>query len=199
MKKFSKKSVVLFAGVMAVCALAMPSMASALSWSPVGGASHPLTSTNLSFISEGASSFGSTCAQSTLTEAVPNGSVANITTTSFTNCMGLGVAVNCTLTPVGTNLPWAVTATNPLQIPRFHMTIHFENTPGNPTACAIPITITLTGALTGGTFNNVEHGVTLTSATGLVGHSAGQPTLQVTVSGTIRDSDSAAGHQLTLS
>ena len=36
MKKFSKKGVLLFAGAMAVCAFAMPSMASASSWGVVG-------------------------------------------------------------------------------------------------------------------------------------------------------------------
>jgi hypothetical protein len=197
MKKFSKKSLVLFAGVMAVCALAMPSMASALSWSPVGGADHPLNSTNLSFISEGASALGSTCAQASLTGVVASASVTNITATSFSRCHGLGVAVNCTATPVGQSFPWVATPTNPLRIDRVHVNVQFENTPGNPTACAVPISITLTGSLLGSAFNNVEHGVTLTSATGLVGHSAGQPTATVTVNGTIRDSNSTT--PLTLS
>ncbi len=199
MKKFSKKSVVLFAGVMAVCAFALPSMASALSWAPVGGADHALTSTNLSFATEGAASIGSSCAQSSLTAVVISGATAHITGSSFTNCMGIGAAQPCTATPVGSNFPWVATPTNPVVIDRIHVSVVFENTPGAGSACPVPITVTLTGNLTAGAFNNVEHGITLAGATGLVGHSAGQPTAATTVAGTIRDSDSVAGHQLTLS
>ena len=50
MKKFSKKGVLLFAGAMAVCAFAMPAMASASSWGTVG-THHTLTSSNLGFTS----------------------------------------------------------------------------------------------------------------------------------------------------
>ena len=51
MKKLSKKGVLLFAGAMAVCAFAMPAMASASSWGVVG-THHTLTSSNLGFTTD---------------------------------------------------------------------------------------------------------------------------------------------------
>ncbi len=188
MKKISK-SVVLFAGVMAVCALALPSMASALSWSPVGS-HHVLSSTNLAFQTEGANAIGWSCASSTFTSDVNSASDVTITATSFTNCMGILSTVNCTLTMVGRGFPWTATATTPVLIHRVNVTMHIENTPGNATACPIPITITMTGTLNAGHFLNTGHEINITNptfGTGLTGHSAGVGSLPVTVSGTFRD------------
>ncbi len=188
MRKFSKKSVVLFAGVMAVCAFAMPSMASAFVWSPVGS-HHGLFSSNLTFQSEGAGAIGSSCASSTFTGDVNSTSDVTISAASFTNCMGILGAQPCTATAEGTNFPWTVTPTTPVTIDRVHVTVHLENTPGAASACPAPITITLTGRLNAGHWNNTGHETIMsppTTGTGLIGHG---PTgsLTVTVSGTIRD------------
>ncbi len=187
MKKFSKKSVVVFAGVMAVCALAFPSMASALNWAPVGGADHQLTSTSFSFITEPLISVGASCAHLSLTGVVDSTSDMTITATSFTNCMGIGQAQPCTATPVGRGFPWTATATSPVVIHRISVTVNLENTPGAASACPAPVTVTLTGPLGVGVFNNVEHGTSMlppATGTGLSGHPGN---LSVTVSGTIRD------------
>jgi hypothetical protein len=184
MKKFSKKSVLLFAAVMSLSAFAMPSMASALSWSPIGGADHVLHSSDLTFTTDPAPSVGSKCVTATFTAAVDNANILTITATTFTNCMGIGAAANCTATPTGGNFPWIVTATNPVEIHNVDVTVQLENTPGNPTACATPVTTTLTGTLRFGTWSNATHAITYTGATGLTSDANG---LTATVSGTIAD------------
>jgi hypothetical protein len=192
-KTFSKKSAVLFAGVMAVCALALPSMASAASWSGTLG-DHTFDSTNannrLSFSVGAPVTAGSTCGVSQFTLTVTNAFDAHIDGAIFQNCMGQGNSVNCTVTPTGTNFPWTVTnrLTSHLEIHNVDVDVFFENTPGNATACALPGNVRLTGTLTGGSWSNTNSEITLTNATGLTGHFPSpigpQP---ATVSGTLRD------------
>lgn len=191
MKKLSKKSVLLCASVMAMCAFAMPAMASAASWSGTLG-THVFDSSNpnnrLAF-SVPAISAGATCPIAQLHGDVRNSSDAVITGVAFQNCMGTGNAVNCTLTFTATSLPWTVTnpTTNNVTIDGIHFDKLFENTPGNATACAIPGQITLTGSLNSGVWSNPAHEITFTNATGLVAHVNGIGSLPVSTTGTLRD------------
>jgi hypothetical protein len=155
MKKFSQKGVLLFGVMLVVCAFA-PSMASAASWSPVGTA-HQLFSPNLSFtttVPALGGALGSSCNVSEFTGSVVSANAINITAAVFRNCMGTGVEANCTVTPTATGLPWTATATSTtnVQIHSVNVTVQFENTPGNPVACAAGTSTSVTGTLTGGSW-----------------------------------------------
>lgn len=191
MKKLSKKSVLLFAGVLSVCAFMVPSMASAAGFDPAG--THLLDSSNpahrLSF-NVPAINAGSTCAEATFDVDVFTTGHATITSGLFRNCMGTNAAVNCTVTAVGTRFPWTVTplSTTNVTIDGVHVDAFFENTPGNATACALPGNVTLTGNLTGGTVDNATHEIAFNGAAGLTAHIAPLAmSLPATVTGTLRD------------
>ncbi|HEX5923662.1 MAG TPA: hypothetical protein VFY45_07505 [Baekduia sp.] len=195
MKKLSKKSVLLFGAVLAVCAFAAP-MASAASWSPIGTTAR-LASTNLGFSQAigGGLTVGSSCALSTFDGDVASAAVLTITGGRFDNCVGTGLAAGCTVTATGTRFHWTATgvSTTDIQIHGIHVDVRFETAPGGG-ACNSLVhntNITLTGTLTGGSFDPSSIGlnrkVTFVNASGLVSHSAlanGAPTL---VTGTFFD------------
>jgi hypothetical protein len=97
-----------------------------------------------------------------------------------------------TATPTG--FPWTATAvtTSNIQIHGFDVDLQFENTPGNPTGCAVNFSSRLTGTLTGGTWDPSATGanrrITFEHDDGLTSHSAqlGGPT-PMFVTGTFRD------------
>ena len=84
MKK-SFKILLRFATAIMVCAFAMPSMASALSWSPVS-THHTLDSSDFGFISNGLAA-ASMCSNAQLTADVVSPAVMEITAASFTGCI----------------------------------------------------------------------------------------------------------------
>jgi hypothetical protein len=189
MKKFSKKSVLLFAAAMAVCAFAMPSMASAASWSPINS-EHTLDSANTGFSS---AAITSVCSVSQFTATVnATGSALSISSALFRGCTATGPAPVgvCTATSVGTGFPWAATpvSTNNIQIHNINIDVRFENHPGS-TACGINgATTSLTGTLSsGGTFFDNTHVLHLTSAPGLTSVSPQLGDQQAFGNGTIRD------------
>jgi hypothetical protein len=98
MKKFSKRSVLLFAAAMALCAFAMPSMASGSSWGPVGS-EHTLDSTDFGFTSDvtGATSM---CDRTQFTVTVTSTANIEIDSVAFTGCTFTAEALGatCTLT-----------------------------------------------------------------------------------------------------
>jgi hypothetical protein len=197
MKKFSKKGVLLFAAAMALCAFAMPSMASAASWGVVG-TEHTLDSPNLGFISD-ASGTSSQCTRSQFTVNVATALAAEITAASFAGCTVNGPATGlCTATSTATGLPWTATAvtTSNIQIHSVDIDVGLENHPGSTTCGAAGLSIRVTGTLTNGewTGNGAnQHEITLTPGTGaraahgLVTHSALGNGVPATVTGTIRD------------
>jgi hypothetical protein len=195
MKKFSKKSVLLFAGAMTVCAFAMPSIASAASWGVIGS-EHTLHSANLGFTADVTpiGAIGSSCAESTFTIDVRNAAALTITSATFRNCTGFGGAVgDCTVTPVATNLPWTATGTTTsnIQINGVRIDVRFETKPGAAAgSCAFVHNqdILVTGTLNSGVWDPAAHQVTYNQATGLVGHNAQLGNnVPLTVTGTIRD------------
>jgi hypothetical protein len=197
MKKFSKKGLLLFAGVMAVCAFAMPAMSSAASWGVIG-TEHTLHSANLGFTAADPMLGGisSSCAASTFTVDVRNAAQLNVTSTSFTNCTGQGNAIgDCTVTATGTPEPnpaWTATGitTSNVAIDAVRIDVTFEDKPGAAAGvCANVVgqTILLTGNLTSGTWNPATHSVTYNNAEGLAAHGATGNGTRLTVSGTIRD------------
>jgi hypothetical protein len=66
------------------------------------------------------------------------------------------------------------------------VTVTFENTPGNGTACPTPISARVTGSLENGSWSNAGREVTYTNAVGTVAHGIpGAPNSALTVTGTL--------------
>ena len=176
MKKFSTKSVALFAGAMAVCTFAMPSMASASSWGTVG-THHTLTTTNLGFNSDlvGATSM---CTTASFTARVTSAANLKITTASFAGCTSAApiFGATCTTTWTGTSFPWTATAvtTSNIQIHGVNVDAFHENHPGGGTACGVFTgqTFKITGTLAGARWHGNSGGriIELAGSTGLVLH-----------------------------
>ena len=197
MKVLSQRGLLLF-GVMLVVCVFVPSMASAASWSPIG-VTRQLFSSNLAFTATGAVQAGSICNASEFDADVVSANTIEITSGVFTRCHGQFAAVNCTVTPQGTNFPWTATATSTtnLQIHGVNVDVLFENTVGNPTPCALlGVKLLLTGTLTGGAWDPASNSIELTHDHGLADHQivpAGGGTAQAFVTGTIRDTVTGVG------
>ena len=179
-----------FGAVVAVCAFALPSMASAASWGVVGS-THSLASSNLGLTAHSAlGQLTSSCAMSTFHSNVGSASALVVTAVALSNCTSGGAAGDCTVTSTGTRFPWTVTGTTltNIQIHGVHLDLRFETKPGSlPGSCIFHnIDVTLTGTLTGGVWDAAAHQVTFSAAPGLALHSV-LGTSIVTVSGTIRD------------
>jgi hypothetical protein len=178
MKKLSRRSVLLLGAVLAVCAFAVPSSASAASWDGGGTVTHQLFSNNFGFTIESPQVFGSSCANSEFDVDVVSAAALRITGARFLNCRGTGIGVNCTLTPTGRNFPWTATAssTTTIGIDGVHVSLVYENHPDG-TACSVNgLATTLTGNLTGGSWDPSATGanrrVTFRNAPGTTMHSA---------------------------
>jgi len=187
MKKFSKKSVLLFAAAMAVCALA-PSMASAASWSIVGS-HHTLDSSNGAFIIDSIATTSS-CGETTFTARVSNAMDLEITSAVFRRCTASGPLIgSCTKTMTAAGLPWTATPTSTTSIDIRNIDINavLENHPGSTACTAAGVPIRVTGGLNNGSWSNAARELTLNGTLGLNSHSAlgnGRP---ITAFGTFRD------------
>jgi len=190
MKKLSKKSVLLFASVMALCAFAMPSMASAASWGTIN-TNHVLDSPDLAFNAPLLGG-GSSCANSSFNTDVRSAAVLTVTSGTFTNCSGTGGNANCAVTVTPTGFPWLGTGVSQtdLRIDRVNIDVVFNG----PAPCAVPgVKISLTGTLGTGAASEsawdvLAHQVTLTNTHGLTAHVVGTATsVPTTVNGRIRD------------
>jgi hypothetical protein len=194
MKKMSQRGVLLFGVMLAVCAF-VPSMASAASWSQVG-TTHQLFSPSLAFTTT-LPVFGQVgwfCNGVELDADVVSASAVAITGAGFKDCMATFGLNNCTVTATGAAFPWTATATSTtnVQIHGVHVNMVFENTPGNPNVCQDPFTSTMTGTLTGGSWNPATTELFLVHAQGLTAHSAtlGGVSSLVGLTGTFRDTAS---------
>jgi hypothetical protein len=193
LRKPSRRRLPAFAAALAMCALAIPSAASAASWGPIG-TGHTLTTSTLEFTAHPASgaTLGWSCAQADVFVTVQSSSVLTNTTTTLAKCTGTGTAVHCIATSLATSPPWTVTGptTSNVTFDNFHMDLMYVNKPGDPTGCTLSGMgiFTLTGVIAGGTWDAAGHQITYTNATGLT---ATFPTpvgpSRVTVSGTLRD------------
>jgi hypothetical protein len=196
MKKFSTKGALLFAAAMAVCAFAIPSMASAASWGVVGS-SHTLDSPNIGYTATGAAgSINSSCSVSSLGTDVRSAGALTITSASFGGCTSSGPIIgHCTTTWIATKLPWVATPTSTtnITIDGVHINLTFENIPGAGASCtngANGTKLTFTGNLRSGLWSGNganQHEITFSSAEGLVSHSALGNNSPVTLRGTFRD------------
>jgi hypothetical protein len=194
MKKFSKKSVMLFAAAMALCAFAMPSMASASSWGPVG-TEHTLHSSNIGFTGA-ATQTSSMCATATFTVTVTSTANIEIDSAAFTGCTLASPAAGatCTATSTGTNFPWTATArtTSDIQIHGINIDTFNETHPGGGSCGALTgVTLKITGTLAGARWlgNAGARRLELDGSTGLVSHAPAAlgGTNSIAVTGTLTD------------
>ncbi len=209
MRKCWKQGVLLCSAVVAVCAFAMPSMATAASWGVIG-TEHTLDSPNLGFTMTDPilGPITSLCFESSLTADVTSAAALRITHATFRNCTSTGPSIgDCTATPVATTLPWTatgVTSTN-VQIHGIHLDWRFETKPGsaqNSCANVHNQSIVWTGTLTGGhwTGNGAgQHEIVFSGADGVVAHGIFgiDNNIAVTWSGTFRDTNTASPLTLT--
>ena len=193
MKTLCQKGVLLFGAVLAVCAFAIPSMASAASWSPLG-TTRILEDTNL-VTTRSAPVHSTELCESVLYDAdFISPGVVLITTATYLNCVGLDTATGCTVTATGTRFPWTMTAptTTNIQIHGVHIDVRYETRPpAGSTPCALNgLSETVTGTLTGGSWDPSATGanrrVTFNNDSGLTVHSA-LGSSPVLVSSTMRD------------
>jgi hypothetical protein len=186
MKKFSKKGVLLFVGALAVCAFAMPSMASAASWGVIG--THHVLDGPVGFTAAGG--LESNCTSNSFTSRVDNAGNLTITTATFGGLCTSSVpalGADCTTTARGTGFPWRATprTTTLIDLHDVHIDIRFEDMPGRAGSCG-PLAntnSTLTGTLTNGHWNPATRTVSWNGASGLHSSTAGP----VLVFGTVRD------------
>ncbi len=192
MKKFSKKGALLFVAAMALCAFAMPSMASASSWGTVGS-HHTLNSTAVVGFTAPALGTSSDCATTTFTATVTSTANVEIDSGSFTGCTATGGAATvgkCTATATPTNFPWTATAvtTSNIQIHGVNVDVTFENHPGSSACIAAGLKLQITGTLTGARWDgNTAHSINLNGADGLVAHGGPISPTPVVTTGTVTD------------
>jgi hypothetical protein len=176
MIKTMKKSLVLAAAIAALSAIAVPSMASAANWAPVGGAAHALVgggSINIFVLpSSGA---GISCSGQTFSANVTSTAVLTITSAPNFSCTGSGGFSGCNVAAAPTGLPWTANGptTSNVTINSVNINLTFTAAPGK--TCASSGLKTLTGTLAGGVWNNTTHSVGYTNATGLTLTSGGFP------------------------
>jgi hypothetical protein len=188
MKKFASKSVLLFAMMTAMCAVA-PSMVSAASWSPLTNPHHTIDSANAGFVID-SNGTASVCRESTLTATVTSASDLRITSASYRRCTASGPAIgSCTMTVAATGLPWRATptSTSTVTFDGVHIDALLENHPGDAACTATGVTIRFTGSINNGGWNNASRHVTLPGTTGLVSHSPLGNGVPATANGTLRD------------
>ena len=109
------KKTTLIAAVTAMAALAVPVMASAAVWGPLNSNqsldTNPLINPGVSYTGSGPG-WPFHCSSQHLGVHVrtPASSVLDVTSASWTGCVGDGLAAGCPLTVAPTGLPWAATA-----------------------------------------------------------------------------------------
>ena len=136
----SRKSLLLFGVVLALCAFVLPSVASAAGFEPAGAGAlgtGTIDSGTLGFSIPGLNS-GSACTSSQFHVQVHSTTVATITAGRFANCHGsVGGAVGCTTTATGVGFPWVATAESTSNIVIHNANVHvvFETTPGTLNEC----------------------------------------------------------------
>jgi hypothetical protein len=160
------KYVLLLAGVITVSAFAVPSMAPAESWGPLG-TEHTLNSPDFSIDLPGPLEWylNTSCAQTTFTVQVRSPAALAITSATFKGCTATGFTYgNCTATLTATNLPWTITGvtTANVQIHNIRIDQRYDARPDGTGNCTVVGTTsnTVTGTLTGGSWNGSQHQVT---------------------------------------
>lgn len=184
MSKSFRKLVLLACAVMALCAWAMPSMASAASWGPVSS-THTETGSLFTIHISFPFTLHYSCAHTHDHSEVASASVMTITSASFGNCTGAGAAAGCAVTLQATSLPWSATG-----VSTSNVTIDGVRIDGllEGGSCAVAgASFTMTGNLQGGAWDPAAHQITYNNASGLTAHSAALGSGSVVATTTLRD------------
>jgi len=196
MIKTMKKSLVLAAAVAALSAVAVPSMASAATWSPLN-TYHALSSpSSLTFNVPGGIgpySAGFTCSSGPAFPALvrtPASSLLEMVSMSTVSCSGTGVVLSgCNVALTTIPLPvWTVdgTSTTNVKINSVNIELAFSGSCGVGTSTA-----KVAGTLAGGVWSNLNRSLAFTNGTGLnITLPYGTFPLTVTASEFIKDTTS---------
>jgi hypothetical protein len=157
MKRFVAKAALVAASVAALMAFAVPAMASAATWGPLGASKVLEAKEPEVIIKSGGGPGGFRCLSSQLKVHVRGPASATLDVTGFTleGCVGWGIWVGVWSVNTAELLPWTINASSPtaasLNVGRVLM-----STNGGP--------MHFQGTQAGGTWNNAQH--TLTFAAG---------------------------------
>lgn len=194
MIKAMKRSLVLAVAVAALSAIAVPSMASAASWTPVG-TSHAVTSNSISFITSPAPALAFSCNSGpTLGVNVASVAALNITSASNFSCTGLYTLSGCNVAASPAGLPWTTGPANPTNVTINSLNINLTFSPKPGFTCIYSgLVFNLYGTLAGGVWSNpgFSSSLVFTNATGLKLRNSSMPPGSgnpVTLSGTLTDS-----------
>jgi hypothetical protein len=194
--KTMKKSLVLAAAIAALTAIAIPSMASANNWGPVG-TYHILSSPSSLTITlpsgPGGLSYGTSCSSGPTFAGLvrtPASPLMDLTsTTTNIACTGTGVSTGCTqaLDMIGIPL-WSVDGTSTTNVKINSVNIQIRHTGGS---CTSPILGTVSGQLVGGAWSALNRSLEFSNDTGLtLTGGAGSWPVTVTASEFIKDTTS---------
>jgi hypothetical protein len=198
MIKTMKKSLVLAAAIAAMSAIAVPSMASAANWGPVG-TYHTLTSpSSITFnipSGPGGATYGFSCASGPRFSAqvrTPASPLMDLTSTTTLSCTGTATMAGCNVALALNGLPlWNADATSGAS----NVKINSVNIEGSLSgSCGGGgSTFTVSGQLAGGVWSNLNRSLAFTNGTGLNLTFTGSPTpypVTVTASEFIKDTTS---------
>lgn len=152
------------AAVVAVGALAGPSMASAVDWSP-GGAHTASGSLSMTVSANGVTTVCDTVtADITLDASGPGGTVDSLNLDDcYVSTPGFGA---CTVAAASTGLPWELTALSTSSVTI--ATPSFANTYGGGAGCPLNgLSASVSGSSITGSYNNSTNTLTFTNATGM--------------------------------
>jgi hypothetical protein len=169
MNKIIKKGLLLFAGIMALTAFAVPAMASAANWG-VPNTNHTLTSSAI-VLTSGTPTPGAlqcTSAQYGVHVRTPASSTLDITSATLSGCTGTsGAWASCNWVLTAAGLPWTATAASTSSVTvNANFTVNVTNQPGNATGCILAGNgLVLAGPIPAGTWNAAAHSLTFPSGT----------------------------------
>jgi hypothetical protein len=182
MKRLLEKGALLITVALSLAALVIPPGASALTWDSVGA--HVMTG-NLG-TSIPALNWGWDCHVVANADVGATREFLTVTSIVLAPCVGTSGSSECALTAsVDAGTPdFTVTAasTAAVTINNVRVTFVFTNGSGS---CGTPGTVTVTGALNGGSWTAPTHTLDYAAATGLTGHISGLGSFPVTFSGTL--------------
>ncbi len=175
------KKTTLIAAITAMAAFAVPSMASAAVWGPINtNQSLDTSSANYNAI-PGTLPYGFVCAQHLGVHVrTPASSSIDVTSASFSSCIGTGGATACPATATPTGLPWTATALSSTSV---NLPVHLQAT---FTGACTGITVNVDG-LINGTWSASTHTLVFSNASGLTETFMGSTLGTLTFSGSLRN------------
>jgi hypothetical protein len=165
MNKIIRKSLLLFAIVAALTAFAVPSMASAVNWSPLNSYQITTSPTTLTVNVPGLGD-GLSCSSGPILAThvrTPASSLMDVLASLDFSCTGTGWWTNCNVAMAPTGFPWTVDGASLTNV-----TINSLSINGTLSgSCGSYGTFNLNGSLAGGHWSQATHSLAFTNATGV--------------------------------